>query len=332
MPSKRNLVIALAIVGLLAAVGLVIAARLFDTSSRLSQASSVLTGTSSGNSSSLAGSEPTSGPVNDQVYYSISADPARFPTGTKIADHASVPDVVQLNQDVGNYKKGDLLIYFVDFASPTRPDSTNISVIDSSNNAQTWSQRTSIKIANRAYKGVTADPAIVQLLDGRLRLYVFGSELSNGDPAQQKSPHRIYSAVSSDGINFNLEPGYRVQDNQLTDPDVILWRNQWYLYYSGIGLQLLISNNGLDFTRQALGASTNDIGGVPAALPLPNGVRLYGCGKVGQGIQTGFASDGINFTKDGSNIVAGGVCDPSVIKLANGQYLMVYKVPAGQKQ
>lgn len=273
--------------------------------------------------SQFPGGQPLS-PYNDKIYATLSGVPNTFPAGTEIAEHASVPDVVQLTQDTGNYQKGDLLVYFVDFAAATTPGTESISVIVSHDNAKTWGSKTSLTITGKVNKGAVVDPSIAQLPDGRLRLYFFGSETTGGDPAQQQQPHRVYSALSRDGINFAVESGYRLEDPQLTDPEVIYWHNRWYMYYSvGANAELAVSNDGLNFTKQTL--SDEGIGGVPGALALPGAVRLYGCNN---GISTGLAHDGIHFIKDGSNIVSGATCDPSVIQLSNGSYLMIYKVSA----
>lgn len=279
-----------------------------------------------GNRPTGQGSSQSSGPYYDQTYYSISTDPKQFPAGNKIADHASVPDVVQLSRDVGSFKKGSFLVYFVDFSQTGKSDvPSTISVISGSPDARTWGTRTPIKLANQVNLGVDVDPAIVQLQDGRLRLYFFGADITNGDPAQQTTPHRIYSAISSDGINFAVETGVRVEDTHLTDPDVVYFQNQWYLYYSGIGVQLEVSPDGLNFTKETLSSGANDTGGIPGVVALDNGIRLYGCVR-NQGIVTAFANDGRNFTKDGENVVPGGICDPSPIRLADGRYMLVYKV------
>ncbi len=280
---------------------------------------------SSSGASQSPSNPSSSSPYWDTTYTTASSSPTQFSAGTVIAEHTSVPDAIQLTKSVDCYQKNDLLVYFVDFSHVSGPGTESLSVVRSSDSGKTWGQKVTITIKNKVNKGAAVDPSIVQLSDGRLRLYFFGSEITSGDPAAQNAPHRVYSAISTDGINFTTEDGFRLEDSNLTDPEVVLWQDQWYMYYSvGSSSQLAVSKDGLNFTKQTL--PDNGIGGVPGALVLSNGIRLYGCKN---GISTGLATDGVHFTKDGSNIVAGATCDPSVIKLADGQFLMTYKIHKG---
>ena len=271
--------------------------------------------------------DPSKQPANsiywDMTYVSLSDRPDKFSPGSKAVEHASVPDVIQLIKALGKYAAGDILIYYVDSAHMSGPGTENIGLVVSKDNGKTWSSGISTRVSGKVNKGGVVDPSVVQLLDGRLRMYFFGSEVTNGDPAQQTQPHRVYSAISANGVNFTVESGIRFEESsKLTDPEVIFWSNQWYMYYSMITeTQLAVSSDGLNFTaKKVIGGS---VGGVPGALAFDNGVRIYGCS---QGIATAFANDGLNFKTDGTDIVAGALCDPSAIKLADGQYLMIYKV------
>jgi hypothetical protein len=51
-------------------------------------------------------------------------------------------------------------------------------------------------------------PRYLRLPDGHGRLYCFGSDKSDDEPKS------VISAVTSDGLNFEFEPGYRLQSNQ----------------------------------------------------------------------------------------------------------------------
>ena len=134
--------------------------------------------------------------------------------------------------------------------------------------------------------------------------------------------HKVYSATSKDEINFITEPGARFEAKQLTDPEVIFYKNQWYLYYSvGTESKLATSTDGLTFKEQQI--TGGEVGGVPGALITSDGgVRLFGCGK---GLSTALSPDGINFKKEQENIIDM-ACDPAAVKSAQGGYAMVYKI------
>lgn len=68
--------------------------------------------------------------------------------------------------------------------------------------------------------------APVLLPDGRLRLYAFEQRVPIGNA--------VGSFLSSDGLNWEAEPGRRLQanaDEQITDPFVIRWRGGWKMYF-----------------------------------------------------------------------------------------------------
>lgn len=278
---------------------------------------------------------PGGGPQNDKTYITFSSDGKNWQVGDLVAEHASVPDVIQLGSDVGDFKKDSILVYYIDFSQIGGPGTEQIVVVNSTNGGKSWSAKKNITISNKQNKGGAVDPSIVQLSDGRLRLYFFGSDVTTGDPGQATGPHKVYSAISSDGINFTVEDGVRFQNSGLTDPEIIAYNNSWYMYYSvGSQFKLATSSDGLNFTSVTV--SGGNIGGVPGALAIGGGVRVWGCS---QGLAEGFAGDGTNFTKEQDDIFNGqvvGVCDPAAYSLSDGRYVMVYKVsgsnPSGGQQ
>ena len=55
----------------------------------------------------------------------------------------------------------------------------------------------------------------LSLPDGRGRLYCFCSEFGPGGPGSgPRLSHSVVSAITSDGLNFEFEPGYRLRDKQ----------------------------------------------------------------------------------------------------------------------
>jgi hypothetical protein len=91
--------------------------------------------------------------------------------------------------------------------------------------------------------GGVGGPRCVQLPDGRLRLYCFRSEYSTGGLAGgERIGMTVVSAISDDGLRFELEPGARMEDRQfdydtagITAAEVIAPSSSlgmWMMYFS----------------------------------------------------------------------------------------------------
>lgn len=79
-----------------------------------------------------------------------------------------------------------------------------------------WELEEGIRLQNL---GGVGGPRYLQLPDGRGRLYCITSEFGPGRLASgQRISTSVISAVTSDGLNFEFEPGYRMRDKQ-TDND-----------------------------------------------------------------------------------------------------------------
>lgn len=272
------------------------------------------------------------GPLNHSVYVTSSTDPNSFENSdTVVFEKASVPDAVLLHTTSNAGAAGDVLMYFPSFENFTGNGSENIAYSRSTDNGATWSERATTTITGKTNAGAAVDPSLVQLEDGRLRMYFFGSETTKGDPASVEGNHVIYSAVSNDGINFTVEAGERIAVERITDPEVVQFNDQWIMYMAQ-GTQTLIatSDDGLDFTL------TDQVwteGGIPGAyVDNTNLVHLYGCGK--GGIVTQTSTDGITFSTSGAVPALQGsigvttpeiICDPSPVLLDNDTVLFVYK-------
>jgi len=275
---------------------------------------------------------PVNGPQNDEFHLATSKDGVSWEPGELVAKEASVPDVIVLDRAVGEYAAGDVLGYFVDFSKVTGHGTESVSVVSSSNGGVTWSEKTTITVTNKPNAGAAVDPSLVQLSDGRLRMYFFGSETTLSDPASAAGPHKVYSAISSDGVNFTVEDGVRFADEKLTDPDVVVWEGTWYMYYSvGQSFKLATSTDGLNF--QAKNVSGGDLGGVPGAAVWDGQLHVFACGKMG--LSTAASADGATFADGSGDIFAGQVqgivCDPSPARLPaqaglpDGTYILGYK-------
>ncbi len=78
-----------------------------------------------------------------------------------------------------------------------------------------WELEEGIRLQNL---GGVGGPRYLQLPDGRGRLYCFTSEFGPGGIASgQRISTSIISAITSDGLNFEFEPGDRLRDKQTDD-------------------------------------------------------------------------------------------------------------------
>lgn len=279
---------------------------------------------------------PPSGPFNDETWGAVSNDGLNYEIlPGPFFKKASVPDVLELSKDCPAGKAGTLLMYFVDFSNVTGPGTESISLA-TSKDGYSWSERKPIILEGKRNKGAPVDPSVVELPNGRIRLYFFGPEITSGDPAKQEGDHKIYSAISSDGINFKVE-GVNFQAPMITDPEVVQIGNEWLMFLSRERETLLaISNDGLNFTLDK--NFSLQIGGVPGAVVLPDGrVRIFACSR---GIvsatfdpksnQPPIQDSGIRIQEKGT-IVA----DPAPIMRMDGSYYLIFKknIPGqGQKR
>jgi hypothetical protein len=272
-------------------------------------ACNIMMGAPAGGAPMPGGAPPAAGghkPNNDQTFVTYSADGVQWSAGVLLAESASVPEVIYTS-------KGEYWAYWVDFSMATGPNTEQIGVAYSTD-GQTWQKRGMATFAGGEAM-TPVDPDAFELSDGRLRMYFYD--------IADRSAHKIYSAVSSDGVNFTLEPGIRFQADQIYDPNVVLLPDGRYrMYLNHTDIWSATSDDGLTFVKDD--GIRVETGAVPGAVVLPNGsVRLYVCN---QGISVYDSPDGLAFERVAQGVVQaqGILCDPSVAATPNG-YIMVYK-------
>lgn len=268
------------------------------------------------------------GPFNDEVYAATSNDGLKFDVlSGPFFKNASVPDVLELSKDSLAGEAGTLFLYFVDFSDVKGPGTETISVATSTDGIN-WSERKPIALLGKRNKGAPVDPSVVELPDGKIRLYFFGSEMTSGDPAHQEGDHKIYSAISTDGINFEVEEGIRFQAPRITDPEVLRVGDEWLMFLSG-GRETLLARSD-DCIIFRLDERFNlQIGGVPGAVEVPDGkVRIFACGN---GIVSAVFDPKTNEppTLDLGMRIEGRpgeiVADPAPIRRNDGRYYLIFK-------
>ncbi len=105
---------------------------------------------------------------------------------------------------------------------------------------QLWS-REGIRLDNgiAGYSGVLADTSTIQLTDGRWRMYVF-------------TGGQVRSAISPDGLSFNMEPGSRLPEGYGQPRVVRLDNGHLRIFTNGMGgiISAVSQDDGMTFTSE----------------------------------------------------------------------------------
>ena len=240
--------------------------------------------------------------------YIAFSDDLTFDAGNLIAEAASVPEALIIDNDI--------YVYFVNAYEAHKGDGENIYYMVSKDGGETWVDREPIEIGGLPEGLEPVDPSLIELEDGQIRLYfydfgMFGSPL--------KTEWIVYSAISDDGVHFEMEEGARIiSDTNMTDPEVVIFEGMWLMFYAGgeeNGIAVASSMDGLNFEDH--GSISDPIFlGIPGAIVENEEVRIYG--------DNGYASstDGVNFEVISGRYMSG--FDPSPIEYRN-KFIMIYK-------
>jgi hypothetical protein len=256
----------------------------------------------------------TKGPWDGTIYMASSEDGLNFEGKTLLFEQAGVPNLLKLQNN-------DLVLTYQYFSGESKDMFDVIAYSYSDDNGENWTEPKAVKIEGlpspEAAGRVPMDPTLVQLEDGRLRLYFTFHAKGNKSAA-------LYSATASDSnidsiFSVETTPALLVNEN-LLDPAVVFFDGLWH-HYSWRGEDNdnyhSTSKDGLSFTRQDdINLEMDFLGQV---IPFEDGLRFYGTGK---GVVSAFSSDGYNWKIDKEEIVQG--ADPAVQQLNDGNYLMVY--------
>ncbi|MCX6811113.1 MAG: sialidase family protein [Candidatus Berkelbacteria bacterium] len=270
-----------------------------------------------------------SGPFYHKVKLATSDDGVHFSdSGKTILEKASVPDAVKLAD-------GTILIYAVDGAQRSN---SQIMVARSKDNGETW-QTASAQLETDRKSKDGIDPQAVLMPDGRIRLFYIVNpenlpstkEEKDNVQADFKPINKIYSAVSSDGVNFVEDTGPLYEGEEITDPDVIKIGEDWLAYISK-GQKLFLTTAGSDLKFQYK-KDIREEGSISKTIEVSSGLyRQFYCKN---GISSAETKDGLTFQNEiislkmsESSII---ICDPSPIKVG-AKWLMFYKEgPASEK-
>lgn len=189
----------------------------------------------------------------------------------------------------------------------------------------------------QGFDGIGA-PRYVPLPDGRGRLYCFATEYDEeGRAGGNKVSQSVISAITTDGLNFEFEPGYRMKDGQseieaigITAGDVLPPASDgdpWLMLYSGwqdAPPGSVIPQHPSD-PKADKSIFNEDFSAATIKVDL-SGFRSR--------LFAAHSADGINFERDGCVIEGGGpdsedidaihAEDMSFIRLPDGRYRAYY--------
>jgi hypothetical protein len=189
---------------------------------------------------------PVHTPLEHAVYGATSKDGVIFTDFPEpFFKEASVPDVVEITVNGSKVApKGTLVLYFLDFSRMRRGDASD-AVMVTSTDGRSWSPKTRLVFRGLDHPEIVADPSVVELPDGKLRLYFFYPG-APGTPIT--GPNEFWSAISEDGVNFQVEPGVRLRGPGATDPEVVKAGDEWLMIYAMPGgPHLARSRDGLEW-------------------------------------------------------------------------------------
>lgn len=255
------------------------------------------------------------GPWDGAIYSATSSDGINFSGKVLLFERSGVPNLLKL-------QNGDMVLLYQYFSNTDENLFDTIAYSISKNSGLTWTDTTAINFENlpdpQNPRLKPMDPAIVQLEDGRLRLYFTYHTTGSKTPA-------LYSATTSDDnitSSFIVNPSQAlITDKNLLDPAVTYFAGAWHHFTWQDGSDNnyhSISDDGLTFTMQEeISLPMEFLGQV---VTYEDGLRFYGTGK-GM-VASAISADGYNWEMESDKIVQG--ADPAVQQLADGTYLMVY--------
>jgi hypothetical protein len=224
---------------------------------------------------------------------------------TVILDHASVPEAI-LRPD------GEVWVYFI--SGQPGQHALFIAKQKADGSLETFD---CVRI-DGVINGNAVDPDIVQMDDGRYRIFFFQGWFVGG---RKENVHSFYSASSEDGIHFTLEGKVLEIDGGGTDPTVARFPDGTWLMALAYtdGVLLATSDNGETFTLTGQLLPK----GIPELAMFDDGqVRLYIASREGLLIHSS-NDQGATWTEE--KVVPLGGADPSLIRLGPSSWRLFYK-------
>ncbi len=257
--------------------------------------------------------DPRNGPWNRDLALYRSSDGKTFSGPTTFVERAGVPCLIR-------DASGRLVAVFQWFPFENKAAFDRVATSFSTDGGATWSKPAQIEVSGFSETLMRPfDPTIVQLGDGRYRLYFTSNERAGqGKPA-------IYSAIGSDAVHFAFEAGARfAPEGGTVDASIVAYQGTWHLFShnqqanTGAGFHA-VSTDGLSFQQVAMvdvGRGKQWIGN---AVGAGGQLRYFGSGE--GGVWSAVSNDGVAWTVEpGIRVGDGG--DPSAVVLPGGELLL----------
>ena len=258
-------------------------------------------------------------PWNNPLIIAKSSDGKNFTSAAIFQDSSGVPSAIRW--------KGDTLVcVFQWFRQPIGSLTWDrVAVKYSYDKGVTWTQPKPIVINGLPLNYQRPfDPTITVTPDKRIRIFYSSSE---GMPLGGLSEIiNTYSSISNDGLNYTFEPNPRFDHptNRVIDPAIIFFNGVWH-YSCPIGAPQngayhCTSSDGLIFSEQNNYSSDNTHNWTGNFVEESSAeLRFYGSGAQ---LWYNTSADGFIWKGYINTNLQGG--DPSVIKLSNTSYIIVY--------
>jgi hypothetical protein len=199
-----------------------------------------------------------------------------------------------------------------------------------------------VRVSSTEPGTIACDPTIVDLEDGRVRMYY---KVASGQGGPGQSVHKIYSAISEDGLDFESE-GVRIDSEKTDDrgwasvPEATLLPDgKIRIYYvsdsieSGHGIVSAISEDGLDFEKEKTNLPSGFVD--PAITILPDGTYMLLASVLPmspkgstetkeEGIYSFVSEEGVSFSDMKPVYISKGAIDPSIIQIDSNEWRIYF--------
>lgn len=252
--------------------------------------------------------ETLNGPYWQNLIFSSSPDGKIWSETTTIVEHASGPDALVLDKNIGRYHAGDVLVVMT-YYPENLVGAGELSMMSSNNEATSWTDPSLLTLEG-ASGHIPVDPSLYQDTDGTL-LLVYQDLRESKDGVDE---HVFYVASSTDGVTFTYEGEIFSSEEFIIHPDLIAYENQWFLFY-GLDnrereVRFSTSNKYTSFTTE----QTTDMEGIPGSFIWNDELVILGCDLKGMIMHR--LTDDLELERIDSTQIGG--CSPSPIVLSNG--------------